>query len=245
MATSWQVQVLRDRLQPDVDDLLLVDALVLHLEEEVVRAEDVAIRGRRVERLPLLLGADAGRDLTLEAAAQPDQALRVLRQQLLVDARLVVEALGVARRHQLDQVVVALVGLGQQHQVVGGLARRAALRPPVPGRDVDLAAEDRIDPALARLVVEHDRREHVAVLGDRRRRHLQLDALVEQLLDPAGAVEQREFGVQVEMDEFRHCECRTRGVQIDGLSIGDCGSSGWFAAIEANPIRRNPQSAIR
>ena len=43
-----QVEVLRDRLQPDVDDLLLLDALVLHLEEEVLGAEDVAVRGRGV-----------------------------------------------------------------------------------------------------------------------------------------------------------------------------------------------------
>ena len=59
-------------------------------------------------------------------------------------------------------------------------------------------------PALARLVVEDDRREHVAVLGDRHRRHLQLHRLVEQLLDPAGAVEQRVLGVQMEMDEVGH-----------------------------------------
>ena len=71
-------------------------------------------------------------------------------------------------------------------------------------RDVDLAAEDRIDAALARLVVEDDRREHVAVLGDRQRRHLQLDRLVEQFVDAAGAVEQRELGVQVKVDELGH-----------------------------------------
>ncbi len=67
-------------------------------------------------------------------------------------------------------------------------------------------------PALARLVVEDDRREHVAVLGDRQRRHLQLDRLVEQLLDPARAVEQRVLGVQVQVDELSHvqidAECR-------------------------------------
>ena len=197
-------EILGDRLQPDVDDPLLVDALVLHLEEEVLAAEDVAIGGRRRDRLLLLLGADAGGDFPLEAAAQADQPLRVLREQLLVDARLVVEALGVARRHQLDQVVIALVGLGEEHEVVRRLARRAALGAPIARRDVDLAAEDRVDPALARLVVEDDRREHVAVLGDRHRRHLQLDRLVEQFFDPAGAVEQRVLGVQMQVDEVGH-----------------------------------------
>jgi hypothetical protein len=52
--------------------------------------------------------------------------------------------------------------------------------------------------------VKHDRRKHVAVLGDRRRRHLQLHHAVEQLLDPARAVEERVLAVQMEMDEVRH-----------------------------------------
>ena len=52
------------------------------------------------------------------------------------------------------------------------------------------------------MIVKDHRREHVAVLGDRERRHLQLDRFVEQLVDAAGAVEQRELGVQVEVDEL-------------------------------------------
>ena len=42
------------------------------------------------------------------------------------------------------------------------------------------------------------------MLGDRDRRHLQRDGLIEQLVDAARAVEQRELGVQMEVDELRH-----------------------------------------
>ncbi len=42
------------------------------------------------------------------------------------------------------------------------------------------------------------------MLGDGERRHAQLLRLVEQLLDAAGAVEQRELRVEVEMDEVAH-----------------------------------------
>ena len=108
-------------------------------------AEDVAVGRRGGDRLLLLLGADAGRDFALEAAAQADQPLRMLREQVLVDARLVVEALGVAGGDQLDQVVIPLLGFGEEHEVVGGLARRPALGAAVAGRDVDLAAQDRVD----------------------------------------------------------------------------------------------------
>ena len=123
------------------------------------------------------------------------------REQVLVDARLVVEPFGVSRRDQLDEVVVALAGLGEEDEVVRRFPGRTALRAPIARRDVDLAAENRVDAPLARLVVKDDRREHVAVLGDRERRHLQLDRAVEQLLDAAGAVEERVLRVQMQMDE--------------------------------------------
>ena len=42
------------------------------------------------------------------------------------------------------------------------------------------------------------------MLGDGHRRHLQLRRAVEQLADAAGAVEQRELGVQMQVDELVH-----------------------------------------
>src|SRR5262249_39942925 len=101
--------------------------------------------------------------------------------------------------------------------------------------DVDLAAQNRIQPALACVVVKNHRREHVPVLGDRNRRHLQLHRLVEQLVDPACAVEQGELGVQVEMDEFSHASRSTlkpqralrsqRAIVLSAVSASSAGSA--------------------
>ena len=198
---------------------LLVDALVLHLEEEVARAEDVAIGRRRLERLARLIGPKPGRHLALQAAAQADQPLRVRGEQLLVDARLVVEPVRVARRDELDEVVKALVRLREQHEMVGRLARRARSIGAAAGRDVDLAAEDRLDAALPRLVVERHGREHVAVLGDRHGRHLQLGGPIEQLADPARAVEQRELRVQVQVDELGTCPPTSHSIVAGGFEL--------------------------
>ena len=255
-----QAEILRDRLKADVDDPLIVDALVLHLQKEVVGAEDVPIRRRRIDRPLLLLRADPGGDLTLEAAAQANEAGRMLREQLLVDARLVVEAFRVPRGHELDQVVVPLLVLGQEHQVVRRLAGRAALGAAIARGDVHLAPQDRIEPALARLVVEDDGREHVAMLGDRRGRHPELDTLVQQLLDAAGAVEQGIFGVQMQVDEV-HCrlqtaDCRVTDCRVlvadwgNGAERADAGSVGAEAHGETPPpisskaARTTPQSPI-
>jgi hypothetical protein len=51
-------------------------------------------------------------------------------------------------------------------------------------------------------------REHVAMLGNRNRRHLQLHRTVEHFVDPARAVEQGVFGMQVEVDEVGHVYVR-------------------------------------
>ena len=70
------------------------------------------------------------------------------------------------------------------------LGLRTALLEPAPLRDVDLTPENRLESTLARVIVKDHRREHVAVLGDGERRHLQLHRFIEQLVDPAGTVEQ-------------------------------------------------------
>ena len=184
------VEVARDRHQPLVDDELFVDALILHLQEEIPGAEDVAKRRRRVERLPFASGSNLARDLSLQAAAQSNEPFRVLREQFFVDARLVVETFGVSCGDELDEVVVALVGFGQQDQVVCRLTYRAGLCEPAAGRDIHLATEDWFHTTLLRMIVKDHRREHVAVFGDRERRHFQPGRLIEKLVDAAGTVEQ-------------------------------------------------------
>jgi hypothetical protein len=95
-ADEREPEVAGDCRQAAVDHPLILDPVPLHLEEEVARPQDVAIGAGGLDRLLLLLVRQPLGHLALEAAAQPDEALRVLSQQLLVDARLVVEALGVA-----------------------------------------------------------------------------------------------------------------------------------------------------
>src|SRR5205085_10771271 len=103
------------------------------------------------------------------AAGEGDQAVGVLREQLPVDARLVVVALEVAGRGELDQVRIARVRLGQQGQMRVALL----LRLPVVG-DVYLAADQRLHALLRRLAIELDGARERAVVGQRHGRHLEL-----------------------------------------------------------------------
>ena len=197
-----KVQIAGDGRHAAVDHALLLDAVPLHQEEVAGRGSRYAPAARRP---CALLARQTFGDLALETAAQPDEALRVLREEVLVDARLVVEAFRVARRHELDEVVVTLGVFREQDEVVRRFARAAVLAQAAARRHVHLAAQDRVDAALPRMVVEDHRREHVPVFRDRHRRHLQRHRLVQHLVDAARAVQQRELGVQVKMDELSHC----------------------------------------
>jgi hypothetical protein len=52
------------------------------------------------------------------------------------------------------------------------------------------------------------------MLGDRHGRHLQLGRAIEHFLDAARAIEQRVFGVQVEVDEGGHRQCSMCNAQM-------------------------------
>ena len=136
-----------------------------------------------------------------EARRQADQALAVAGEVLAIDARLVVVAVDVGVGDEPAQVPVADEVLGEEDQVEGlgvGLALLVGHRP---AGDVGLDADDRLDALRPRGLVEGDRAVERAVVGDRHRIHAQLCRRIDQLRDPAEAVEQAEFGVDVEVRE--------------------------------------------
>ena len=64
-------------------------------------------------------------------------------------------------------------------------------------RDIELAAEDRLDADLARLLVELDRTGERAVIGERNRRHLELGRPGGEPGYATRPVEDRVLGVDV------------------------------------------------
>ena len=162
-------------------------------------------------------------------------------EELPVEAGLVVVALEVGRRRELEQVAVALIGLGQEGQVVVELlapARVAAgvvdLAAPdrsfVPGLGghVRLGADHRVDAGLAARRVEVEDPVHVAVVGDTEGRLTVLHRRLHQVGDPRRPVEHRELGVGVEVGERPCCHAcvpfggRTSACGPRGCSTG-CG----------------------
>ncbi len=198
-----QARALRQAGEGAGHALLLLEPVLHDLEEEALLVEDLAELADHPQRLRLVAVAQRHPHLAGETPGEADDAGVVPLQDLLVDARAVVEALGVAEGHQLHQVVVALVVGGEQGEMVVGLADAGGI--PVeaaPRGHVDLAAQDGLQALVPAGVVEGHRPEHVPVVGDGEGLHALPGRLIHEGVDLAGPVEEAELGVQVEVDEL-------------------------------------------
>ena len=114
----------------------------------------------------------------------------VALKRLEIDTRLIVEAVDEPRRHDFHEVRVALVILREEHEVVVAVLALSDLTVETgAAREIDLAAKDRLDSLLQRLLIEVDDTVHHAVIGDRHRIHPELPAACDHLRDPSCTIE--------------------------------------------------------
>ncbi len=184
-----QLELAREPEQDAVDDRLLRQSVVLQLDVQAPRLERVAERREDLAAAPLALLEDGLRDQTAHAPRQPDEALRARRDLFEAERR----ALHVRARDEPDEVLVALGGGGEERQVLPVAAA---------ARDVELASEDRLDLGLLRRLVQRDRPEHVAVVGDGDGLHSRSGDPLDQVFHLHRAVEQRILSVNVEVVVF-------------------------------------------
>ncbi len=181
-----------------VERAVLREAVVLELDEEVVAVE--------VVQAPERLGAGLGplhehllRHVPAEAGGERDDALAVRVEELEVDARGPGDhALDPAEADELDDVLVADVGLRQEHDVA---ADGRLLVPAMAVDEGQLGPEDGLHVGALTRFVELDGAVHVGAVGQGDRGHVHLLACFHQLADADRAIEHRELGVHVQMNE--------------------------------------------
>ena len=196
----------REAEQVGHDRGLLRQAVVHDLDVEIALAEDLLVLEERLLRRPEVAPGQGPGHLALQAAGEADQALRVLPQELLVHPRPVVKARQIGLGDQPDQVAVPLLRRRQDRQVIRVALARLARGLFLPIRavsrsDVGLDADDRPHAVLEGLVEEVERPEHVAVVGDRHRRHAELRDSLAQFGKPVRAVEKGVLAMEMEMNE--------------------------------------------
>ena len=193
---------------------------ILHLV--ALQLDVVVVAPHAVEPLHRLLSAlqVAGDDLLGHFAADTgradDQPFAVLLQRLVVGAGAHVVAFRPAPRHQLHQVVIARLVLGQHDEVPSALVRLALFQVfgIASSGHIHLAAENGLEGLLplrltllvhpVDVVEELLHAEHVAVIRDGHTLHAVGDGFIHQTGDGSLSVQQRILGVHVQMYEIDH-----------------------------------------
>ena len=142
--------------------------------------------------------------LARKARRQADQPLMVLLEQFMVHARFHIKPLDKPQADHMDEIAVAGHVFAQQNQVAVPFAARIGAVMPGARRDIDLAADDRMDAALFGGAVKVDCTVHHAMVGDGNGGLAELGDAVHQLLNAARPVQQAEFGVHMQVRKLFH-----------------------------------------
>ena len=140
--------------------------MILHFQKEIPLPENaghlfcVFLRGIVVFFHQIL------RNGTGKTRGQGDQPLVVLLEQLKVDSGLAVKAVDKGFRHQIAEVLVPRSVFTQQYQMVGVVINSMNAIGHAPAGDIDLAADDGLDPGGFGGFIKVNTAVHHAVVGD-------------------------------------------------------------------------------
>ncbi len=169
--------------QAGLDAVLDVEPVALQLDIEPPLENRGEPLQQRLRRRGLSLGEQPA-DGTRRTAGQCDEAAierrQIVERQL---RRLAVRRLEEGFADELEQRAVAFVVLGQQHELVRALRRRAAARLGLLAPQGELAADDGLHARDLGRLRELERAEEIARVGDRHRGHGLAPAALGQRLD--------------------------------------------------------------
>ena len=179
-----------------IDARLDLHSLVLHLEEEIPLAKNVAQAIRVGFRLVVFLRDERVSHFAAQAGRERNQSFAVLLKKIVIDARFVIEAIEKPGGNQLNQIAIAFFILCEQDEMVRPLRIAAAILVII-GRDIYFAADDGFYPVSASLMKEIRGGKKISVVGNRNRRHASARRFGRQFADFASAVQERVVRVQM------------------------------------------------
>ena len=189
---------------------VLIQAVILQFQKKITLSEHVGIGIGHPARFLVAVRHQGFVDIAAQAGRERDQPLGVLRQQILVDAGLVVEAIQKTGGNQPDQVPVTLLVFAEENQVIVAVRFAADLVALL--RNIDFAADHRMHAVLFPGVVKLHRAEQIAMVGHGDGGEILLLGEAHQLGDFAGSVQQRIVRVAMQMYEgLRGCHDSLRG----------------------------------
>ncbi len=176
-----------------VDIWKLGDVMMLKLKKEPLTPEDFEVPIQQRPR-PLLISLQQGPwNLTGHAARGADQTLAMLREEIMIDAWPVVEALELGGRGDFEQVSIAGIIFGKEKQMESAAILAWIPIPHRAGRHIGFHSDDGFDASLFRRPVEGNGAKHGTMVCERQRRHVHRPGARDQILNLAQTIEQRVF----------------------------------------------------
>ena len=128
--------------------------MVLQFQEEILLAEEIHVIEREFLGVHVAVFKQCLVDVAEQAARERNQAFGIARQQLLINARLVIKTFQVTGGDQAQQIAITFLVFAQQHQVI--VAASIAARSASLGRNVNFTPDHRMHAPRFRLIVEFD-----------------------------------------------------------------------------------------
>ena len=201
-----------------VDSSLLFDPMVLQLQIEVARAQNLReLAGSSCCLVEPVLHNIPGDD-SLQTGGKPDQAVGVPGKEFQIDSGTVIEALLITQRDQADQIPVTDFILTEQNQMVAAVGAPASSVTSFPGY-VGLAADDGFDSGSNRRVVELNGSEQIPMIGESQSRHLQFGCSADDVFDAVGSIEKAVMAVKMKMDKGSWPMSHSHSIVLGGLEL--------------------------
>src|SRR5690554_2594849 len=182
-----------------VERCVLWEAVILELDEEVVLSVDIEETLERFSSGVWAFLEDGLRDDPCHARREADHALAMLSEELIICAGFAsIEALDPGPADDADDILIALLALGEEEKMRGG---ELALVTAIAIDDGDLSAEDGLHLLAPAGVHELYSRVHISAIRDGDRGHACRLGRFYKLIYAHRPLEHRIFAMDVEVDE--------------------------------------------
>ena len=212
---EFQIEIARDANQFGIDLGELGNAVLLQFDVKAV-LENLAIPVHQIARLLDVALEQHLRNFRAHAARRRNHALRKFFERLFVNARLLIKTFELRERRNFQKIFIARFVFGEQQKMIRRTVEFAVAVAHAARREVTLDADDRFHAVVFARVMKFNCREHGAVVGDSNGGHAIFFGARGKSFGTRQTIEQRVFGMNVEVDEFSHSSrCRVAEIRVE------------------------------
>ena len=198
---KWNARICRQPFHSVNNNSFLVKSMILHFEIKIAVTEN-GIEPLGSSLCTVIIPRQQKLwDFARNTGRQAHKTVAVFFEQITVNPRLKIKALGVRQRHHFYKIFVTNLVFYKQNEVVIFAVKIFILIVPTAWRNINFTAYNRLDALLFALTIKIHGTIHIAVVGYGKGSHPQLLCTTDKLAQTASTVKQAELRVQMKMSE--------------------------------------------